>query len=386
MFIKRKLTKRFSYLLKKFPVITLTGPRQSGKTTFLKAVCKNYKYVSLEDPDTRSFALTDPRGFLEKYNNKIIIDEAQYSPQLFSYIQSYVDKSGSSGQFILSGSQNFLLHNKISQSLAGRSAVLKLFPFSLIEIYKKTFKNLYKTLFNGFYPGIYDKHISPTDYFPSYIQTYIERDVRQLVNISDLNTFQKFVKLCAGRTGQIINYSSLGNDCGITSNTAKSWLSILEASYIVFLLPPFYNNFNKRIIKSPKIYFWDTGLLCSILGIQSEDHLFNHFLRGSIFESFVISEIYKHKYNEVSNPACYFLRDKVGNEIDCLFENYPNTFYIEIKSGKTISEEYFKGLSFWNKLTGSQNINSYVIYGGMDTQQRLHGSIIPWNKINKIFK
>ncbi len=320
--ITRVISDKLKSLYRKFPVVSVVGPRQSGKTTLVKNVFPRLKYVSLEELDNREFALRDPRGFLSTYDNGAIIDEAQRVPDLFSYIQTEVDKKDSPGQFILTGSQNILLHENVSQTLAGRVAILRLLPFSLEELKNTPYGSWQsdRYIYTGFYPRIYDKKINPADWYPNYIQTYVEKDVRLMKNISDLNTFQKFIKLCAGRTGQILNLSSLGNECGITHNTAKSWLSILEAGYIIFLLKPYHKNFNKRLIKMPKLYFYDTGLACFLLGIQNTSQLATHYLRGSLFESFVLSELIKERFNKGIEPNCYYWRDKTGNEIDCVIE------------------------------------------------------------------
>ena len=341
----------------------------------------------MEDLDTRDFALHDPRGFLSTYDEGVILDEAQRVPSLFSYIQTAVDKKGLAGQYILTGSQNILLLENVSQTLAGRVAILKLLPLSLEELKHTPYelKNLEQYIFTGFYPRIYDKKIEPTDWYHNYIQTYVERDVRLIKNIGDLNSFQKFVKMCAGRVGQILNLSSLGNECGITHNTAKSWLSILESSYIIFLLRPYYKNFNKRLIKMPKLYFYDTGLVCSLLGIQNASQLTTHYLKGSLFESLVLSEIIKERFNRGLEANCYYWRDKTGNEIDCIIEIADTLIQIEVKSGKTITDNFFNGLRYWKKLLGNKNTNSYLIYGGEETQKRTPAKILSWKDVPSVF-
>ncbi|MFH1457472.1 MAG: ATP-binding protein [Patescibacteria group bacterium] len=383
MYIKRKLTSKLKQSAKEFPVVAVIGPRQSGKTTLVKNTFPGYKYISLENPDTREFAKNDPKNFLNNYNNGVIIDEAQRVPDLFSYIQGIVDEDKKPGQFILTGSQNFLLHNKINQSLAGRVSILKLLPLSLEEL--SSIDNDYEYyLYNGFYPKLYDSKISPNDWHNSYIQTYIERDIRQLKNITDLNTFQKFIKMCANRTGQILNLSSLANDCGISHNTAKSWISILEASFIIFLLEPHYKNFNKRLIKSPKLYFYDVGLVSNLLNIENKDQIIHFRLKGELFETFVIAELMKNRFNEGQKNNNYFWRDKTGNEIDCLIETANNITPIEIKSGKTITSDYFKNINYWNKLSKNRPGQSYVVYGGNENQKRKQGNIISWNSLESI--
>ncbi|MFH1540534.1 MAG: ATP-binding protein [Elusimicrobiota bacterium] len=384
--IKRELSNKLKSLFSKFPVVSVIGPRQSGKTTLVKNVFNNMDYVSLEDLDTREFASKDPRGFLSTHSKGVIIDEIQRVPELFSYIQTIVDNKNKAGLFVLTGSQNILLQENISQTLAGRVAILKLLPFSIKELQQSSYKlkESEEYILKGFYPRIYDKKIDPVDWYPNYIQTYIERDVRLIKNITDLGAFQKFVKMCAGRIGQILNLSSLGNDCGITHNTARAWISILESSYIIFLLKPFYKNFNKRIIKMPKLYFYDTGLACSLLGIQNKSQLLGHYLKGSLFETFVISEIIKKKLNKGQQPDCYYWRDKTGNEVDCIVELADSLLQIEIKSGKTIADDYFDGLRYWAKLVGKKSGNSYLIYNGDENQNRTFCKVINWKNINSI--
>jgi predicted AAA+ superfamily ATPase len=325
MIIKRVLENKLKQLRSKFPVISLTGPRQSGKTTLVKYAFDDMDYVSLEDPDTREFAQTDPRGFLAGYTKGVIIDEAQRVPDLFSYIQTIIDTHNKPGMFILTGSQNFLLDENISQTLSGRVAVLNLLPFSLEELagtsFDLTLSDYPRALFKGFYPRIYDFDLDPRDWYPGYVQTYLERDVRQIKNITDLGIFRRFMRLCAGRTGQILNLSSLAVDCGISHNTVKSWLSLLETSYIIFLLKPHFKNFRKRLVKMPKLYFFDPGLTCYLLGIENEKQVDTHFLKGSLLESVVIAEFFKYRLNRGREPNCYYWRDKTGHEIDGILES-----------------------------------------------------------------
>lgn len=386
--IKRALSQKLKWLSSKFPVVSVVGPRQSGKTTLVKNVFPKLTYVSLEDLDIREFALQDPRGFLSNYRNGAIIDEVQRVPDLFSYIQTFVDQQNTTGNFILTGSQNFLFQENISQTLAGRTAILTLLPLSLGELKETPYKlkGSQDYILKGFYPRIYDQKIPPADWYPNYIQTYIERDARLIKNISNLNTFQKFIRLCAGRSGQILNLSSLGNDCGITHNTAKAWLSVLESSYIVFLLRPYYKNFNKRLIKMPKLYFYDTGLVCSLLGIQNREQLVTHYLKGSLFETLIISEIIKKSFNKGILPHCYYWRDKTGHEIDCLIEKGIATVSIEIKSGKTINDDFFAGLKYWHKITGAGTGSSFVVYNGEENQKRTAGEVISWKNLDSILE
>jgi len=387
MIIPRILSKKARSLSRSFPIIAIVGPRQSGKTTLVKMTFPKKPYISMEDMDTREFAINDPRGFLAGYPQGAIFDEVQRTPQLFSYLQTAVDKNNKPGMFILTGSQHFLLQENISQTLAGRVAILKLLPFSTSELNTSSFifHNYEDYLFKGFYPRIYDKKINPQDWYPNYIQTYIERDLRLIKSINSLSVFQTFIKMCAARNGQLLNLSSLANDCGITHNTAKSWLSILEMSFIIFLLRPHHKNFNKRMVKMSKLYFYDPGLTCSLLDIENKKQIVTHPLKGSIFESFIISELLKHRYNLGLKPNIYFWRDKTGHEIDCIIEKTNKFIPIEIKAGKTPTKDYFKNLIYWNALSQKNPLNSYVIYGGTSSQKRAAGNILSWKNISQIF-
>lgn len=366
---------------KAFPVITLTGPRQSGKTTLAKALFPDYKYINLENLNDLHAIQEDPVRFLKAFSsNGAIIDEAQKYPDLFSYLNVIVDESKEMGKFILTGSQNFLLLEKITQSLAGRAAVMHLLPFGYSEL---THAGLApstpdEALHTGAYPAIYDRNINPADYYPSYIQTYIERDVRNIKNIGDLSAFQRFVKLCAGRTGQLLNLSGLGNEVGVNYKTVGSWISILEASFIIYLLKPHHKSFNKRIVKQPKIYFLDTGLLCSLLDIHTPDQLRNHYLRGNIFETYIISEYVKARFNQGLPSNSFFWRDNTGHEIDLLIEEGDGLKAIEIKSGVTINEDFFKGLEFFKKLAGLSDDKQFLVYGGEKDYERSAGRVISW--------
>ena len=383
-YIKRELEGYLSYISTKYPVVTLTGPRQSGKSTLVRHVFPEKKYISLEDPDTQLFARQDPRGFLNTYNNAVI-DEAQKVPELFSYIQTLVDNTDTPGQFVLTGSSNFLLFEKITQSLAGRTAVLQLLPFSLREIHSiKGFTDYEDYLFTGFYPRIYKMDIHPGDFYPGYTKTYVERDVRTLRNIPDLIQFQLFVKLCAGRIGQLLNLSSLANDCGISHKTAKSWISVLEASFIIFLLRPHHKNFNKRLIKMPKLYFYDPGLAAYLLDIQSAEQVKTHYSKGALFELMIISEIMKRRLSQGQSAGVHFWRDKNGNEIDCLLESKGSLLPIEIKSGRTVSSDYFKGTDYFLKLAGNLASKPCIVYGGTENQQRTTADVISWNCLDEL--
>ena len=382
--IKRNLSDKLKSLSKKMPVISLVGPRQSGKTTLIKEVFKNKPYVSLESPEELAYAENDPRGFLSQYPKGAILDEVQRSPHLFSYIQGIVDEINKPGMFILSGSQHFLLLEKITQTLAGRVALLNLLPLSINELTSSGVKiaSLEEVLFKGMYPRLYSSKINPLDFYPSYIQTYLERDVRSIKNVTSLNSFQKFIKMCAGRSGQLLNLSSLSIDCGVSHNTIKSWISILEASFIIYLLYPHHKNFNKRLVKMPKLYFLDVGLLCSLLDIKNKNQVQSHPLRGSIFETFIINELLKLRFNKGSRANLYFWRDKTGHEIDCIVESGGNLTPIEIKSGKTINSEMFKNIEYWKKISGKSSKDSYLIYAGDNNQRRNGINILPWKDSN----
>lgn len=386
--IDRSLGKKIISMTKSFPVISLTGPRQSGKTTLVRALFPHYAYVNFENLNDRAAAEEDPIRFLKSHAGKgVVIDEAQKLPELFSYLQVVVDESGEMGRFILTGSQNFLLLEKISQSLAGRVAVLHLMPFAMNELDKAGLlaEEVDKLLFTGAYPVLYDRPVAAPDYYPSYIQTYIERDVRSIKNIGDLAAFQRFVRLCAGRTGQLLNLSGMGDEVGINYKTVSSWISILEASFIVFLLKPHYKNFNKRIVKQPKLYFFDTGLLCSLLDIQSPDQLRTHYLRGNIFETFVVAEYIKQRFHAGARSNAYFWRDNTGHEIDMLIEEASTFRAVEIKSGETLSSDFFKGLDFFRKISGLPSDNCFLIYGGTKDYARDSGRVIGWKQMARIF-
>lgn len=383
--IHRKITPKLIDLAKNYQVITLTGPRQSGKTTLVRATFPNMAYVSLEEPDIRQIALNDPRGFLSNYPEGAVLDEAQHVPELFSYIQSIVDRDRKV-QFILTGSSNFLLIERISQSLAGRTVVLHLLPFSLYELKEAGLLfDTYETLiYKGQYPRIYDRGLNPTDFYPAYTQTYVERDVRLIKNIGDINRFIQFTQLCAGRVGQLLNYASLANDAGISPNTAKSWISILEASYILYRLQPYHKNFNKRLVKSPKLYFYDTGLACSLLGIRDENQVQLHYLKGALFENLIITEFIKRDFNRGDRRYPYFWQDSRGKEIDCLLAYGEKIIPVEIKSGKTISSSYMNNLRYWRDLAGLPENQGYVVYGGEKSMQTSTGTYISWREQDKI--
>lgn len=381
--IKRTLQIKLLELIQKYPIVTLTGPRQSGKSTLLKHTFPEYEYVSLEDPDMRLFATDDPRGFLATYSDKTIIDEAQRVPSLFSYLQSYTDKEEREGMYLLAGSHNFLLMESINQSLAGRTAILKLLPFSHAEMKEGGIlpQTVDEQIFKGGYPRLYDKNIAPLDYYPFYIQTYVERDVRLMKNIGDLSKFIRFIKLCAGRIGQLLNLSSLANESGVAVSTISAWISVLEASYICHLLKPDHNNYAKRLVKTPKLYFYDTGLACSLLDIRSPEQVSTHFLRGGLFENLVINEFIKTAFNRGNEPNLTFWRDSTGNEVDLLQYINGKQYAYEIKSGATSSPDFFKGINKWAKLSGVKPEQCFAIYNGEKNMKTSVGKLISWSNL-----
>lgn len=395
--IKRTLATKLREAASRYPVVTVTGPRQSGKTTLIRAEFQDYSYVSLELPDQRAFALDDPRGFLAQFDGPIILDEAQRAPDLFSYIQTMVDEEDRPGRFILTGSQNFLLLQGISQSLAGRCAVLHLLPFSLAELANRSpipltamgeeiFRSvsapemgLLDYLFSGFYPRIHDKGLPPHEWLANYYQTYLERDVRTITNVGDIETFARFVRLCAGRCGQIMNLSSLASDTGITHTTARRWISILEASFLIVLLRPHHQNFGKRLIKSPKLYFLDPGLLCFLLKVREPGDLHQHGSRGAIFETFVFSELYKNFIHRGEQPEIYFWRDSAGHEVDFLIDLGNRLLAVEAKSALTVARDFFDELGYWQQLSGATGGPAALVYGGDQTYRRGGVAVYPWH-------
>ncbi len=374
---------KLKQLASKFRVVAVVGPRQSGKTTICRTTFPRKPYVSLENPDVAEFATTDPNGFLKQFKNGAILDEVQKLPHLFSYIQQIVDEKDKPGFFILSGSNNFLMQESISQTLAGRVAYLHLLPCSLKELKKaKLIVDFETQMFNGNYPEPIYKNISATDWYPNYINTYVERDVRQLKNITDLALFMKFLRLCAGRCGQILNMQSLGNDCGIDAKTVQSWLHILQSSYIVYLQKPYFNNFNKIIVKAPKLYFYDTGVVCSLLGIQDAQQLSTHPIKGALFENLILIDLLKQRLNKGLQDNLYYWRDKTGNEIDVLLDLPSSITAIEIKAGATMNTDYQKGLLYFKNLAITKNIETILCYTGKTAQKRSNGILVkPWDKM-----
>ena len=384
--LARKAFPTILKLAQGYPFVTLTGPRQSGKTTLSRAAFPDKPYVSLEDLDTREFAVADPRRFLARYPDGAILDEVQRAPELFSYLQTSADLDGRMGLFILTGSQQFGLLAGISQSLAGRVGLVQLLPFSVGELQEadKLPASLDTLLYQGGYPPIHDRQLSPSQWYAGYVTTYLERDVRQLINVRDLALFQRFIRLCAGRTGQLLNLSSLANDCGTTHNTAKAWISLLEASYILFLLPPHHRNFNKRLVKTPKLYFYDTGLAAWLMGVQSADQLATHPHRGALFETWVAGELLKGRYNRALPANLFFWRDNTGNEVDIIVDQGLTLVPLEIKSGQTISADYFSGLHKWLAWAGAEAGKPYLVYGGDESQERKDGEVVPWRRLAEI--
>jgi uncharacterized protein len=383
--ITRVFTKIVANNMQYYPVLSLNGPRQSGKSTLVKKVFPKLPYVNLENPAEREFATTDAMGFLQQFTKGAVIDEAQYAPELFRYIQVLTDENPKL-KFVLTGSQNFLMHQKISQSLAGRVGINTLLPFSYAELKKGKLlpSSLNELLFNGFYPRLYDKNIPPTGYYANYVNTYIERDIQALINSSNLSQFIKFINLCAGRSGQIVNMVSLANDTGVSSVTINNWLAILQRSYVVYLLQPYHNNFNKRLTKNPKLYFYDTGLLCYLLGLQKAADITNHFAKGAIFENYVLVELLKQNYNAGLRPQVFYLQSTNQKEIDFVLQQGTALTAIEVKSSATPDVSMFKNLSFLDELNGVEN-KKVVVYAGDKDAVRKQGLLLGWKSLHKLF-
>lgn len=394
--VPRHLTKKLLDSAKNYPVVHLTGPRQSGKTTLVKKTFPTHQYVSLEDPDERDFALSDPRGFIGRFEHQgAILDEVQRVPELLSYLQTEIDRDDRPGRFILTGSQQLMLRSQVVQTLAGRAALLHLLPFSLKELMRRRPPDPYyvtnpavhptapgrpleTVLFTGLYPRIHDKGLDAHDWLANYYRTYVEKDVRQVLQVGDLEAYQRFVRVCAGRNGQLLNFSSLAADCGISHSTARQWVSTLEASFLVTLIRPHFRNFSKRLIKSPKLYFLDTGLLCYLLHINDSKSLLTHPYRGAIFEAFIISEIIKAFLNKGVDPPVFFWRDRTGHEVDLLMERGEELLPVEIKSGRTVVADSFKGLKFWLSLRGNPQEKGALVYGGDKGFIRNGINVRPW--------
>jgi hypothetical protein len=385
MGVNRNIKQSMDSLLKKYPILVLTGPRQSGKTTFLRSQFPNYKYVNLENPDIRNYALKDPNGFLIEHGSYVILDEVQHVPELFSYLQTKVDNDTILGQFILSGSQNFHLMRNITQSLAGRVALFKLLPLDLQEMQEAGWlhDDYAVNLQRGCYPAIYDRDISSKVFYSNYLQAYVERDLSELIQIKDLKQFRNFISLCAARVGQLLNLNSLANECGISQPTAKSWISVLETSYIVYQLQPYHSNFNKRITKSSKLYFYDTGLLCFLLKINDASSVKISPYKGNLFENFVINEYLKQNYHQNLLLDFWFWRDAVGHEVDLIWQNSEKLNLVEIKASETIMTDMFKGLNYFEKFIPEMIETKTLVHTGNFNQNRTAAKVLSWRSVLK---
>lgn len=385
--ITRVLSKKISEAAKKMPVVAVTGPRQSGKSTLIQQLFPNYTYVNLEEIEKRRFAKDDPRGFLKNVGEYAILDEIQHVPDLLSYIQVIVDREKINGKYIISGSQNLLLMESVSQSLAGRVAIFNLLPFSLEEIQNTPFAlpDYEDYILKGFYPRIYDYDLNPSEWLLDYIQTYVERDLRQVINVSDLGAFRQFLEIAAGRIGQLVNFSDMATIVGVSYQTIKKWLSVLQTSFIIHLVRPYHRNFNKRIVKSSKLYFYDTGLACALMNLRQVDDINRHFAKGALFENFIINEILKYNFNRNLHPGHYFWNAAGVNEIDLVLDKGGQLFPIEIKSGRTINPQFFDGLVYFQQVSGALPENSFLVYGGDEVQERSLAQVVGWQHLEKIF-
>ena len=384
--IARRASATLAMLARGYPVVAITGPRQSGKTTLAKAQFPDKPYVSLEDPDTRAYVDEDARGFLGRYANGAVIDEVQRCPALFSYLQTQVDHDGRMGQFVLTGSQQFGLLSHITQTLAGRVGLVQLLPFSLRELQDAAapIDSIDELLWRGLYPPIHDRGLAPEQWFANYVMTYLERDLRQIIELRNLSLFQRFLKLCAARCGQLLNMSSLANDCGVTHKTIGAWLSVLEASYVVFMLQPHHQNFGKRLVKTPKLYFHDTGLAAHLMGIRDAAHLSIHSARGALFENFVISELQKNRFNQGLASNLYFWRNNTGEEVDVLIEQGETLMPVEIKSGQTFNPDFLTGLHKWARYAGPVAQPAHLVYGGDGNMNRSGVSVHSWRELQPL--
>ncbi|MBA3057095.1 MAG: ATP-binding protein [Gammaproteobacteria bacterium] len=381
--IARHATATLKSLARGYPILAITGPRQSGKTTLAQSTFPDKPYVSLEDLDTRAFADEDPRGFLARFPEGAILDEAQRCPALFSYLQTRVDKDKRMGEFVLTGSQQFGLLSNITQTLAGRVGLVQLQPFSLQELQSSGSApgSLDDLLWRGLYPPLHDRDLAPAQWFSNYVMSYVERDVRQLIEVQNLSLFQRFLKMCAARCGQLLNLSALANDCGVTHKTVAAWLSVLEAGYVVFLLQPHHQHFGKRLVKTPKLYFHDTGLASYLMGIQDAQHLAIHSARGALFENWVISELLKRRYNQGLASNLYFWRNNTGEEVDLVLEQGEKLLPLEIKSGQTFNKDYLSGLNKWARYAGDTALPAHLVYGGDDSFTRSGVAVHSWRNI-----
>lgn len=396
---QRHIEKFLKEQMQYYPVVTVTGPRQSGKTTLIREAFPDFEYVLFEDVDTLEFATEDPRGFLAQHNSNVIFDEIQNAPEIISYLQGEIDSNNTNGRFILSGSQQFSLNEKLTQSLAGRTALLRLLPLSLSELLARAPQtywsagklgksmsepnlSVYNYMLNGMYPRLHHSEIPPTQFYRDYVDTYVTRDLRQLLHVSNLNRFTSFLRLVAGRSGQILNLSSLADDAGVDHSTAQRWISVLETSYIIHLLQPHYQNFNKRLIKAPKLFFLDSGLLCYLLRIKSVSELQTHPLIGNIFETFVFTELYKSFLNANEEAPLYFWRDSAKKEIDFLLDQNNLSFPVEVKLGQTISKNYMQNMNYWLDFPKNKQDKGCLIYGGTEWQVRGNIQVLPWFAIS----
>lgn len=382
--IERDLTRKLKAAAKSFPAVTVTGPRQSGKSTLCRAVFPKHAYASLETPDVRSFALGDPRGFLVQYPHGAILDEVQRCPELPSYLQGLIDKDPTPGKWILTGSQNLILLESVSQSLAGRTAVLHLLPLARSEVrrFDSYPGDLDEAMLAGGYPRIFDQKLSPADWLGAYVGTYLERDVRTITKVGDLVTFQRFLELCAGRTAQLLNLSALAADAGTSQSTAKAWLSVLETGFIVFRLPPLHANIRKRLVKMPKLHFHDTGLACWLLGIRNANQLKKHPLRGAIFETWVVSEVLKHRTNRGERGGVFFYRDQHGTEADLVIESGNGRVLVEAKAGQTASDDMLSAARRIKAALDDASCRVVAAYGGQARQTRQDVLLLPWDQVD----
>jgi hypothetical protein len=387
MIIQREMVDSILKVMNQFPVITITGPRQSGKTTLVQSIFSDFEYFSMEDPDIREFALTDPRRFLNKSKSPIILDEIQRAPELLSYIQGMVDKQPQSTHFILTGSHQFKLMDNINQSLAGRTIIFKLLPFSLPELNQLSPElELDTLLIQGLYPGVHDRKLNATLAYKNYFETYVQKDLRELIQIKDLRLFTKFVKLCAGRIGQLFSANSLSNEVGVSVPTIQSWISILEASYIIMLLEPYYENIGKRLIKSPKLYFYDVGFAAYLLGIETETQMERDPLRGNLYENLVLMELVKKRYNKGLDHNLYFYRDSNQNEVDIVYQSSRILIPFEIKSSETFSKHFLKGLKYFQNLFPKRVNNGYLVYSGNIEKVLNDFKIIHYKNVSKMIE